>query len=183
MSNIGYLKYNANVSLLVQGDHCYGEWRGSPTIRWKYHLISLSNIRYFKYNANVSLLVQADHCYGQWRGSSATFPYYSYARKGLLYESGRFYNPLHNLLFTLFDYKDIFASTIISECIWIIIFEAWLLLLSQKTNPWRAGPAEIQRKNQQKSCWKNEEIFRDRSVSNLTTSSAICHTDLDVQAG
>ena len=66
---------------------------------------------------------------------------------------------------------------------WNIIFEAWLLLLSQKTNPWRAGPAEIQRKNQQKSCWKNEEIFRDRSVSNLTTSSAICHTDLDVQAG
>ena len=117
LSNIGFFKYNVNVSLLVQADHCYGQWRGSPTIRWKYHLISLSNIRYFKYNVNVSLLVQADHCYGQWRGSSATFPYYSYARKGLLYESGRFYNPLHNLLFTLFDYKDIFASTIISECI------------------------------------------------------------------
>ena len=47
-------------------------------------------------------------CYGQWR-RSATFPYYSYARKGLLYESGMFYNPLHNLLFTLFDYKDFFC--------------------------------------------------------------------------
>ena len=40
-----------------------------------------------------------------------------HTRKGLLYESGIFYNPLHNSLFTLFDYKDIFASTIISEVI------------------------------------------------------------------
>ena len=41
----------------------------------------------------MSLLVQENHCYGQWRRSSATFPYYSYARKGLLYESGSFTTP------------------------------------------------------------------------------------------